>query len=77
MINNNPMMEKYVTISWCPTDVKAARPDLTDAECMEALEKVGGVLEDRSIELGWEVLENLLYMHFPIEYDDNESDYYA
>jgi hypothetical protein len=62
MINDNAMMEKYVTISWCPADVKAIRPTWSDNKCMEMLDIVSSYLEDRSIELGWEVLENLLDM---------------
>lgn len=71
MIKDNPMMEKYVTISWCPADVKELRPDWSDDKCMEALANVGGYLEDRSIELGWEVLETLLDMDYEDEGEYN------
>ena len=60
MTNNNPMMEKYVQISWCPADVKAINEHWSDEKCMEVLSEIGGYLEDRSIELGWDVLETLL-----------------
>jgi hypothetical protein len=68
MEKNNPMMEKYVTISWCPADIKAVREEWSDEKCMEVLLDVGGWLEDRSIELGWEVLETLL-----LDYDEEEE----
>ena len=64
MINDNPMMEKYVTISWCPADIKELRPDWSDEQCMQALAHIGGYLEDRSIELGWEVIEDLLNLEY-------------
>ena len=60
------MHEKYVTVSWCPIDIKTIREDWSDEKCMEALADIAGMLEDRSIELGWEVIESLLDYH---EYD--------
>ena len=66
MIKDNPMMEKYVVTSWCPADVK----ELTgweDEKCKEALDTISGYFEDRLIELGWEVLENLLDIYYKEE----------
>lgn len=71
MINDNPMMEKYVSVSWCPADIKAIREDWSDEKCMEVLSDIGGLLEDRSIELGWEVIQSLLDSLYPDE--DNED----
>lgn len=68
MKNDNPMMEEYVSISWCPADIKAVRPSWSDDKCMQVLADIGGALEDRSIELGWEVIESLL------GYDDEEDE---
>lgn len=64
----DPMYEAYVTISWCPTDIKSLHEDWSDEKCMDALSEIAGMLEDRSIELGWEVIENLLDY-----YEDSED----
>lgn len=69
-MNDNPMMQKYVETSWCPADVKAINEHWSDEKCMEALDKIAPYLEDRLIELGWEVMETLLDMH----YDDEDED---
>lgn len=69
MINDNPMMEKYVTISWCPADIKAIYPTWSDEKCMQVLADIGGALEDRSIELGWEVIDTLI-----ADYDEEDED---
>jgi hypothetical protein len=53
------MYEKIATISWCPADVKSIYPHWSDEKCVEVLDTISGYLEDRSIELGWEVLEVL------------------
>lgn len=58
-MENIDMNEKIVTISWCPTDVKQLYPHWSDEKCVEILDTISGYLEDRSIELGWEVLETL------------------
>ena len=71
-MTKDPMMEYYATINWCPADVKAIREDWSDEKCMEMLEKVGGWLEERSIEIGWEILETLLDMEDDGEEDDDE-----
>lgn len=55
-----PMRQSIATINWCGLDVQALYPDWTDDKCIEALEDVAGYLQERSIELGWEVLEILL-----------------
>lgn len=57
---NNPMYEPIATITWCPLDVKEIYPDWSDEKCISALESVAGYLEERSVELGWEVLQILL-----------------
>jgi hypothetical protein len=69
MKNDNPMMEKYVETSWCPADVKELT-GLSDEACMKLLWKVAPYLEDRLIELGWQVLEDLIGMYGDEEEDD-------
>ena len=58
-MENIDMYEKIATISWCPLDVKQLYPHWSDEKCADVLDAVSGYLEDRSVELGWEVLENL------------------
>ena len=60
MNQSNPMHEKFAVISWCPADIKELYPRWTDQECIDALQRVGASLEDRSIEAGWDILDELL-----------------
>ena len=69
MINDNPMYEKYVETSWCPADVKALYEHWSDEKCQDMLFKVANYLEDRLIELGWQVLEDLIAMQEDIDED--------
>lgn len=57
---SEPMYEPIAKITWCGEDVKAIYPDWSDEKCISALESVAGYLEERSVELGWEVLQILL-----------------
>ena len=68
-MNENPMYEEYVKVSWCPQDVKSIYPELSDEKCQQLLENVSGYLEDRLIELGSETLEMLLEMEVEISED--------
>jgi hypothetical protein len=52
--------EDMVIIRWSWEDVQAIRPELSEDECLELLDRIGGALEDRSIELGWEVMQILI-----------------
>lgn len=49
-----------VVIKWAPGDVETLRPDWSLEQCEEALENMAKHLKDRSIELGWEIMEELL-----------------
>lgn len=54
------MTKTEVIIRWLADDVQQLRPDLTLEECEALLDRVGRHLADRSIEVGWEILETLL-----------------
>lgn len=56
----DPMRQPIATISWCGLDVKQMYPEWSDEKCISALESVARYFEERSVELGWEVLEILL-----------------
>ena len=45
---------------WCAEDVQELCMNLTDAEALEALQKVSKVLHELSISYGWEILEMAL-----------------
>lgn len=49
-----------VHTSWCAEDVQTLCMNLTDAEALEALQKVSRVLRELSISYGWEILETAL-----------------
>lgn len=53
-------MSYEVTIKWVAKDVKWMHPDWVDSYCEFALEQIGGYLESRVIELGNEVLCQLI-----------------
>jgi len=62
-------MSKYepfeLNIEWKVEDIKSLRPDWSMDKCDEVLSELAGVIEERSIETGWEVIESLIG-----DYDD-------
>jgi hypothetical protein len=52
--------DDMVIIRWTWEDVQSIRPELSEDECLELLDRIGGSLKDRSIELGWEVMQILI-----------------
>ena len=51
---------KYAQVAWTAEDVKTLRPKWSLSKCEEWLQGNEGHVQDRSIELGWEVIEALL-----------------
>lgn len=51
---------KYATVSWTAEDIQTLRPDWTPDQCEEWLESNQRYIQDRLVELGWEVIETLL-----------------
>lgn len=49
-----------VVIKWSLEDVKTLRPELSTEESLLILNDIGKDLHDRSVELGWEVMESLI-----------------
>jgi len=68
---NSPVVyhEDYdkVVIKWSWEDVQSLRPDLSEEESLVMLHKIAKGLHDRSIELGWEVMETLIQMNEEVE----------
>ena len=54
------ILNKYAEMWWTAENVKAIRPDWSYEECEKALSKIEKRLNERCIELGWEVLDTLL-----------------
>ena len=60
---------KYAKVVWTPDDIQTLRPEWTIARCEEFLSDSEGSIQDRTVELGWEVIECLLP---PKEVHDDE-----
>jgi hypothetical protein len=60
----------YADVSWAVEDITSLRPDWSDEKAEDFLCANQNRLRDRTIELGWEVIECLL----PIEEDDDVTD---
>ena len=63
-------MDNEVVIKWVWKDIQSLRPMLSRAQCIELLDEISKGLHDRSVELGWEVMETLIQMN--TEEDDND-----
>ena len=70
-LTQDEMMKPYATIRWCPADIKSLHEEWSDEKCCEVMHNIAGWLEDRSIELGWEVIQTLLWDY---EQDDEEDE---
>lgn len=71
MALRNSMKEPYVTINWSPQDL-IDEYGLDEERAMEVMNEIAGGLEDRSIELGWEVIATLIQAHLNDEEDSDE-----
>lgn len=54
------MNDEKVTISWSRKDIEIIKPDWSPERCQKALSLIGKRLQERSVELGWNVIEILL-----------------
>ncbi len=54
------MSDKYATVTWTAEDVQTLRPNWTLEKCAEWLDSNERYIQDRLVELGWEVIESLL-----------------
>ena len=52
----------YAEVAWTAEDVQTLRPDLTDEQAEDFLNRNEKHLRDRLVELGWEVMGTLLDM---------------
>ena len=63
-------MNNEVVIKWSWQDIQSLRPNLSQAQCIELLDEISNGLHERSVELGWEIMETLIQMN--TEEDDND-----
>ena len=52
--------KNFATVNWTAYDVQSLKPDWDVEKCEEFLEGNARRIQDRMIELGWEVIETLL-----------------
>ena len=57
--NKYPQDPEKVYIVWSWTDIQSLKPDWDEQQCRDWLNANGSYIQDRSIELGWEVIEAL------------------
>lgn len=53
-------MKTYAKVEWTAEDIQTLREDMTVAEAEEFLQSNQKHIQDRLVELGWEVIESLL-----------------
>lgn len=63
-------MNNEVVIRWSWKDIQSLRPELSKDQCIELLDEISNGLHDRSVELGWEIMETLIQMN--TDEDDND-----
>lgn len=53
-------MKTYAKVEWSPEDVLTVRPRMSLEEASEFLQNNQRHIQDAMVELGWEVIKNLL-----------------
>ena len=51
-----------IRVVWSWEDVRMLRPDLSDDECRDMLFRIADSLHDRSVEVGWDIMDSLIRM---------------
>jgi len=52
----------YAMTRWHPEDVQALKPEWSTEQAVDFLQRNESKIQDRLVELGWEVLETLISM---------------
>lgn len=52
--------KEFAKVAWRIGDLQTLRPDWSDEKCAEWLENNAGHIQDRLVELGWDVMKDLL-----------------
>lgn len=52
--------EKFAQVVWTAEDIQTLRPDWDLEKCADWLQRNERHIQDRLVELGWEVIESLL-----------------
>lgn len=51
---------EFAVVKWRIADIKELKPEWSNDQCIEFLERIEGNLTDRMIERGWDVIESLI-----------------
>lgn len=51
---------RYAKVVWAPEDIQTLRPEWTLEKCEEWLDNNERYIQDRLVELGWDVIGTLL-----------------
>jgi len=51
--------DTFAKVEWRIDDILTLKPDWTEEQCIEFLERIETNLQDRMIERGWDVIECL------------------
>ncbi len=54
------VQDAYAKIAWTPGDIQTLRPSWSRAQCEEFLRENEKWIQERLIELGWDVIRDLL-----------------
>jgi len=73
MITNRHYKEHEIVVRWSWFDIQAMHPQWTEDQCRDALHKVDDYVHERIVELGNEVLEQVLYEMVEIEKETEEE----
>jgi hypothetical protein len=55
-----PKEPTFAEVAWTAEDLQTLRPNWSDEQCEEWLDRNEDYIQTRLIELGWEVMESLL-----------------
>jgi hypothetical protein len=58
--SSRPDTTTKVQVTWLPSDIQEVRPNWSLEKCEKWLDENRKSIHDRSVELGWEVIETLL-----------------
>ena len=61
--NEEQKSDPTVDIVWQIQDIKTLRPEWTDEQCAEFLNEYGNLIQERSVEEGFEIIDACLTMY--------------
>lgn len=67
-------MENEIVVKWSWHDIKAWYPQWTQEQCQDALDEVDGYVHERVVELGNDVLQQLVYEIVETSWGEDEEE---